>query len=105
VRVTARWHLSQWYSYTGIAVPPTGLHLNPLLELSAPIISLSGLLERGNVESANYSITWSARANSEGGMVSPSAFAVLRLITSSNFVGCSMGRSAGLAPFRILSTK
>jgi nitrilase len=26
-------------------------------------------------------------------------------MTSSNFVGCSMGRSAGLAPFRILSTK
>src|SRR5262249_20329634 len=24
-------HLSQWYSYTGIAVPPTGLHLEPLL--------------------------------------------------------------------------
>ena len=34
----------------------------------------------------------------------PSALAVLRLITSSNFVGCSTGRSAGLAPFRILST-
>ena len=29
-------------------------------------------------------------------MVRPSAFAVLRLTTSSNFVGCSMGRSAGL---------
>src|SRR5262249_1071748 len=28
----------------------------------------------------------------------------LRLIASSNFVGCSMGRSAGLAPLRILST-
>ncbi len=32
------------------------------------------------------------------------AFAVLRLMTSSNFVGCSTGRSAGLAPLRILST-
>ena len=39
-----------------------------------------------------------------GGMVRPSAWAVLRLITSSNFVGCSTGRSAGLAPLRILST-
>src|SRR5262249_9621854 len=28
----------------------------------------------------------------------PSAFAVLRLITSSNFVGCSTGSSAGWAP-------
>jgi len=34
----------------------------------------------------------------------PSALAVLRLMTRSNFVGCSMGRSPGLAPFRILST-
>jgi hypothetical protein len=33
-----------------------------------------------------------------------SAFAVLRLITSSNFVGCSTGRSAGFAPLRILLT-
>jgi hypothetical protein len=28
----------------------------------------------------------------------------LRLITSSNLVGCSTGRSAGLAPRKILST-
>ena len=35
-------------------------------------------------------------------IVSPSAFAVLRLITSSNFVGCSTGRSAGFAPFQDL---
>jgi ABC transporter substrate binding protein len=44
-----------------------------------------------------YSITWSARNSSVCGIVRPSAFAVLRLITSSNFVGCSIGRSAGLA--------
>jgi hypothetical protein len=31
------------------------------------------------------------------GTVSPSAFAVLRLITSSNLVGCTTGKSAGLA--------
>ena len=30
--------------------------------------------------------------------------AVLRLMTSSNLVGCWTGRSAGLAPFRILAT-
>ena len=51
-----------------------------------------------------YWIISSARCSSEGGIVSPIAFAVLRLITSSNLVGCSTGRSAGLAPFRILST-
>ena len=31
----------------------------------------------------------------------PSVLAVLRLITNSNLVGCSTGRSAGLAPLRI----
>ncbi len=51
-----------------------------------------------------YWITSSACIRSVGGNVIPRAWAVLRLITSSNFVGCSTGRSAGLAPFRILST-
>src|SRR5215471_16968612 len=53
----------------------------------------------------HYWITSSARASSEGGIVSPSALAVLRLMTSSNFVGCSIGMSPGLVPFKILSTK
>ena len=33
--------------------------------------------------------------------VGPSAFAVLRLIASSNLVGCRTGREAGLVPLRI----
>ena len=53
----------------------------------------------------SHSITSSAVANISGGMVQPMAFAVLRLMISSNLVTCSTGRSAGLAPFRILSTK
>jgi hypothetical protein len=51
-----------------------------------------------------HSITSSARNRIEYGIVSPSALAVFRLTTSSNLVGCSIGRSAGLAPLRILST-
>jgi hypothetical protein len=51
-----------------------------------------------------YCMTSSARSNNESGMVSPSALAVLRLITRSNFVGCSTGRSPGFVPLRILST-
>lgn len=47
---------------------------------------------------AVYSITSSARAMISGGIASPMALAALRLITSSNFVGCSTGRSAGFAP-------
>ena len=51
-----------------------------------------------------YWSTSSAKMRSVGGNVIPSACAVLRLRTSSNFVGCSMGKSPGVAPLRILST-
>src|SRR6266536_3072931 len=51
-----------------------------------------------------YWITSSARCSKDCGIVRPSALAVLRLITSSNLVGCSTGRSPGFAPLRILST-
>src|SRR5947209_15697200 len=51
-----------------------------------------------------YSITSSARASSIGGTSRPSALAALRLITSSNLVGCSTANSPGFAPLRILST-
>ena len=51
-----------------------------------------------------HSITRSARRRIDGGIVIPSAVAVLRLITSSNVVGCSTGISAGFAPFSILLT-
>src|SRR5215472_4106194 len=46
----------------------------------------------------------SARPISACGIVRPRALALLRLMTSSNLVGCSTGKSLGLAPFRILST-
>jgi hypothetical protein len=51
-----------------------------------------------------YSTTSSARAITEGGTVSPSVFAVLRLMTSRSLFACSTGRSLGLAPRSILST-
>lgn len=53
----------------------------------------------------HHCMTSSARPSTDGGIVRPSALALLSLTTNSNFVGCSMGRSAGLAPSRILSTK
>ncbi len=52
----------------------------------------------------DHRITRSALAKTVGGMVNPICFAAFRLITNSNFFGCSTGRSAGLAPLRILST-
>ena len=45
-----------------------------------------------------YSITSSAVASSVGGTSRPSVFAVSRLLTSSNLVGCATGRSAGFHP-------
>src|SRR5262245_26183083 len=51
-----------------------------------------------------HSITSSARASSVAGISRPSAFAVLRLIVRKKRVGCWTGRSAGLAPLKILST-
>ena len=49
-------------------------------------------------------ITSSACAKSGCDIVRPIFLAVIRFTTNSNIVGCSIGRSPGLAPFRILPT-
>jgi hypothetical protein len=49
-------------------------------------------------------ITLSALASTFGEIVTPICFAALRLMTSSNLLGRSTGRSPGFAPFKILST-
>src|SRR5215831_15398586 len=54
--------------------------------------------------SSYYLITLSTLASTFGGIVRPICLAALRLMINSNFVGCSTGRLAGLAPFKILST-
>src|SRR5262249_11650952 len=54
--------------------------------------------------SAAHSITSSAISRISRVIVRPSGLAALRLMTNSNLVGCSTGKSAGLAPLRILST-
>jgi hypothetical protein len=51
--------------------------------------------------SMSCSITSSALANSVGGISTPNAFAVLRLISNSNFVGCRTGKSFGFEPLRM----
>src|SRR5881396_839843 len=51
-----------------------------------------------------HSTRRSAFARRDAGIVRPSAFAVARLIANSYLVGSSTASSAGLAPFRILST-
>src|SRR5262249_44049275 len=50
---------------------------------------------------APHSITSSARPSSVIGKVRPSDFAVFMLMTSSTFVDCWTGRSAGFSPWRM----
>src|SRR5262249_56897 len=52
----------------------------------------------------HHSITSSAVASSACGIARSSAFAVLRLMTSSNLVGCCTGSSPGFAPLSMRST-
>jgi len=53
---------------------------------------------------ATYSITSSAAASKAGGILSPSALAVFRLMTTSYLFGACTGRSPGFSPLRIRST-
>jgi hypothetical protein len=62
----------------------------------------TGLVHRSKL--SFYSIHSVAVANSVRGIVSPIAFAVLRLMTNSNVLGLWTGKSAGLAPLRICPT-
>src|SRR5262249_24446490 len=59
--------------------------------------------QRDELAAPHHSITSSASVSRLSEMLTPSALAVLRLITSSNLVGCRTGRSAGLAPLRMLA--
>jgi len=58
-------------------------------------------IARNSIAPAHPWITSSARTSIDCGTAMPSAFAVLRLITISNRVGCSTGNSPGAAPLRI----
>src|SRR5262249_44431829 len=57
--------------------------------------------QRDELAPFDHSITSSARASSVGGTSRPSAFAAWRLMTSSNLLDCTTGRSAGLVPFKM----
>src|SRR5262245_54181182 len=50
----------------------------------------------------HYWMISSARTSSDWGMANPRALALLRLMTSSNFLGCSRGSSPGLVPLKNL---
>ena len=60
----------------------------------------TGLMHR-STKLQHYSMTSSARASNLSGTVMPSDFAVLTLITISNFVGSTTGISAGFSPLKM----
>jgi hypothetical protein len=64
--------------------------------LGVGVVTATALVEHG------YWMISSARTSIDCGIVNLSALAVLRLTISSNLVGCSTGKSEGLAPLRIL---
>jgi hypothetical protein len=78
----------------------------PSRHVSPPLCATSGReqMQQTNVRQCGYSITSSARRRMDVGAVMPIDAAVLRLIARKNFVGCSIGKSPGFAPFSILST-
>jgi hypothetical protein len=79
-----------------------GRHLAPAGPARERQTATAGGVEPGG---RGHWMIWSARARIDGAIVTPRALAVFRFTTKSNFVGCSTGMSAGLAPFKILSTK
>src|SRR4029453_1185554 len=85
--------------------PHSAAVYNVAVELTTAAVLLYEGIEGGEqLGHGAYSITWSARWRSDGGIVRPRALAVLRLMISSNLVGCSTGRSPDLAPLRIFAT-
>ena len=92
------WHKTNVVSQRLASIPGIGPHqksCNGLLQQNLPI---------GDTLYCHYSITSSARSKTDCGIATPSVLAVFMLITISILVGCSTGRSAGFAPFKILST-
>src|SRR5438093_8705197 len=82
-----------------------------VVKLGSHLPCLPSLGERGRCPLSDFGRTcrsyWMISvvcSMTDSGMLSPRALAVFKLMEMLNFVGCSIGRSAGLAPLRILST-
>jgi hypothetical protein len=74
-----------------------------------PVAAPHGARRSREEEPANklpppHSITSSARISSAGGIATPISLATFKFTASATRVGCSIGRSAGLAPLSTLST-
>jgi hypothetical protein len=88
-------------SKAALTAPKSNFRFTPESGLNSDIApcpksATSRLMHRSNLTA--YSMTSSARASSDGGTSRLSALAVLRLITSSYFIGCWTGISAATPP-------
>src|SRR5262249_29839566 len=86
--------------YRPCDVPRAGVVICGALELER---GTSLRVEANFQTEFTHSLISSARAINVAGNSRPISFAVFALMNSSNLVGCSTGKSDGLAPFRILS--
>ena len=87
--------VAKGYRQDDVRFAPESRH--SALQMECPLSANSG-------HCVVYSITSSARATTDCGLVMPSALAVLRLITSSYLVGACTGRLASFSPLRMRST-
>src|SRR5262249_31856611 len=98
----------------GERLPGCGRRNGRIIREEADAVDLAGLLrarrerprnraaeQRDEFATAAHSITSSASSCNALGTSMPSNLAVCRLMTSSNVVDCTTGKSPGFAPLRI----
>jgi hypothetical protein len=83
-------------STSGLPPPKADLNASSRHVAQVPKAAVSRRSNR-----CSYSITSSAVASNLSGTVRPSILAVEALMTSSNLLDCTTGKSAGFAPLRI----
>src|SRR5215471_6878122 len=97
----------RWILLNSFSVSCSGLSLSLIMRRGSKATARDWLCNRSRAaeqrdeRAALHSITSSARLSSAAGTVRPSILAVWALMTSSNLVDCSTGRSAGLTPLRM----
>jgi hypothetical protein len=104
--VVGGWHFGYGAPATRFAATVAGDHATLATKRALPL-TWAGLPPAGSHQLAwrTHSITSSALSRIDCGTVRPSALAVLRFTTNSNFVGSWTGSSVGFAPRRMRSTE
>jgi hypothetical protein len=102
-------HFAAIESHAGIVVEWEGVSMSlwpqeRTFDCNAISVALGQNLTHAVQRRDGYSITSSASDRRLSVSLMPSVLAVLRLITSSNFVGCMTGRSVVLSPLRMRPT-